>query len=55
MNSRRSFLQRALAFGAGALSLPTLATAELRSLTVVRSDLPISKSSAEPLVRRFKS
>ncbi len=28
MNSRRSFLQRALAFGAGALSLPTLAAAE---------------------------
>lgn len=29
MNSRRSFLQRALAFGTGALSLPTLAAAEL--------------------------
>jgi FtsP/CotA-like multicopper oxidase with cupredoxin domain len=28
MNSRRSFLQRALAFAAGALSLPTLAAAE---------------------------
>ena len=43
MNTRRSFLQRALAFGAGALSLPALATAELESASARARRTPASQ------------